>query len=227
MEKIKMNLQFFGGRGAGGGDGESLSNSSGKSVNIQNETDVWSFRHNRNNEPFVDAINSSARDMQKDFPDLMKTVNTINATEFGGADKRNTLGVYGQGSVGINTNYTNVDKMNKVYDRAVETGFHPSRGNKSGTEAVTYHELGHALTDNVAQKIGAKDLDSASKKIVNDAYKASGGTGGTKKWAGGISGYAQDSFAECVAEAVADHYCNGSKASKQSKAIMKELKKYR
>lgn len=228
MEKIKMNLQFFGGRGAGGGgDGESLSSGSGKRVNIKNETDVWSFRHNRNNEPFVDAINTSARDIQKDFPDLMDTVTRINATEFGGADKRGTLGVYGNGRVGLNTNYTNVDKMNKVYDDGVKSGFHPSRGNKNGTQAVAYHELGHALTDNIAQKMGVKDLDAASKKIVNDAYKASGGKGGTKAWAGGISGYAKENFAECVAEAVADHYCNGSKASKQSKAIMRELNKYK
>lgn len=49
---------------------------------------------------------------------------------------------------------------------------------------------------------------------------------GTKAWAGKISGYAQDSWAECVAEAVSDYYCNGSKAHANSKAIMAELRKY-
>lgn len=225
---MKLNIQYFGGRGAGsGGDGESLANSSGKRVNIQSETDVWSYRHDPNNAPYVDSINSSARDMSEDFPDLMRdTVTNVNTVEFGGADKRSTLGVYGDGRVGINSNYTDINKMNTVYDKAVESGYHPGRGNKNAVEAVTYHEMGHALTDNIAKKMGVKDLDASSKRIVEDAYKASGGKGGTKKWAGGISGYAQESFAECVAEAVADHYCNGNKASKQSKAIMKELRKY-
>lgn len=31
--------------------------------------------------------------------------------------------------------------------------------------------------------------------------------------------------AKCIAEAVADFYCNGSKARKESKAIMSELKR--
>lgn len=225
---MKLDIQYFGGRGAGsGGDGESLSENSGKRVNIKSETDVWSYRHNPNNAPYVDSINSSARDMADDFPSLMRdTVDSVNTVEFGGADKRGTLGVYGNGRVGINSNYTDINKMNAVYDKSVESGYHPGRGNKNAVEAVTYHEMGHALTDNIAKKMGVKDLDASSKRIVEDAYKASGGKGGTKKWAGGISGYAQDSFAECVAEAVADHYCNGSKASKQSKAIMNELRKY-
>ena len=116
--------------------------------------------------------------------------------------------------------------MNTVYDKSVESGYHPSRGNKTGVEAVTYHEMGHAITDHIAGKMGVKDLDAASKKVVNNAYKATKGKGGTKAWAKKISGYATDSFAECVAEAVADVYCNGNKAHKHSKAIFAELKKY-
>ena len=41
-----------------------------------------------------------------------------------------------------------------------------------------------------------------------------------------ISGYAQKNYAECVAEAVADYYCNGKKASKASRLIMDELRAY-
>lgn len=223
---MKMNLQFFGGRGASSG-GESLSTGSGKPINIKSETDVWSYRHNPNNEPFVDSINSSVRGIADDFPGLMDDVQEVNTAELGGADKTGTLGFYGDGRIALNQNYTDVDKMNRVYDSAVKSGYHPSRGNKNGTEAVAYHEAGHALTDSIAKKMGAKDLDAASKKIVDDAYKASGGKGGTKAWAGKISGYAQESYAECVAEAVADWYCNGKKASLNSKAIMTELKKYR
>ena len=156
----------------------------------------------------------------------MNTVNTVTAAEFGGADKYATLGVYGSGGLSINQKYTDVKKMNTVYDKSVESGYHPSRGNKTGVEAVTYHEMGHAITDHIAGKMGVKDLDAASKKVVNNAYKATKGKGGTKAWAKKISGYATDSFAECVAEAVADVYCNGNKAHKHSKAIFAELKKY-
>lgn len=224
---MEMNLQFFGGRGSGSGGGESLSNGSGQKINIQSTTDVWSYRHNPKNEPFVDAINSSVRDMADDFPSLMRDVNTVDSAVLGGLDKTQTLGFYGDGQVALNSNYTNVDKMNRVYDKAVESGFHPSRGNKSGVQAVTYHEMGHALSDSIKTKLGAKNLDAASKKVVNDAYKASGGKGGTKAWAGKISKYAQESYAECLAEAVSDWYCNGKKASANSKAIMTELKKYK
>ena len=216
----------MGGRGSSSG-GESLSTGSGKSMTILNPVDVWSYRHNPNNEAYVDAINSSVRDIADDFPNIMSsTVAKVDAAEFGGADRLNTLGCYGNGTLTMNKNYTNVDKMNAVYDNAVKSGYHPSRGNKNGTEAVTYHEMGHAITDHIAVKLGEKNLDGASKRIVNDAYKASKGTGGTKAWAGKISGYAQENYAECVAEAVADFYCNGNKAKSQSKAIMRELKKY-
>lgn len=222
---MKYNLQFFGGRGADGG--ESLSSGSGQDINIISTTDVWSYRHNPNNEPYVDAINSAVRGISDDFPGLMNDVNTVDTAELGGIDRTQTLGFYGDGQVAINSNFTDIKDMNSVYDKAVKSGYHPSRGNKSGTEAVTYHEMGHALTDSIAKKMGIKNLDAASKKIVNDAYKASGGKGGTKAWAGKISKYAQENFAECVAEAVSDWYCNGSKAKLNSKAIMTQLNKYK
>lgn len=218
----------MGGRGSGSG-GASLGGGSGVNVNIINQTDVWSYRHRPDNEPFVDAINTGVRAMQDDFPDVMDTVNSVNAAKLGGADNLHTLGFYSPAdkSVALNQNYTDIGKMNSVYDQAVSSGFHPSRGNKSGTEAVALHEMGHALTDHIGKKIGATDLDDAAKRIVDNAYKSSGGRGGTKKWAGGISGYAQKNNAECIAEAVADWYCNGNKASKQSKAIMSELRKHK
>lgn len=207
------------------GIGPSLSGSSGKPINIVNETDVWSYRHDEDNEPFVDAINTGVKAIQDDFKDLMKSVDVVSASELGGADKISTLGYYGGGTVGINKEYTDIGKMNLVYDASVKTKYHPPRGNKTGTEAVALHEMGHALTDHVAKKMGT-NLNGAAQQIVDAAYKAIHGKGGTYKWAGQISGYAQDSYAECVAEAVCDWYCNGEKASKASKAIMSQLKKY-
>lgn len=225
---LKLNLQFFGGRGASSGGAGLPGKSKGLSPNsISKEVDVWTYRHRQDNEAFVDSMNTAARRMSDDFPGLMDTVTNVNAGTLKGSAARNVLGYYGGGRVALNTNYTNVDKMNSVYDSAVKSGYHPSRGNKTGTEAVMYHEMGHALTDHIKSKVGASNLDTASKKIVNDAYKASGGKGGTLAWAGKISGYAKESFAECVAEAVSDWYCNGKKAKSQSKAIMTELKKYK
>lgn len=223
---MEMNLQFFGGRGSGG---ESLGGSGGgESVKVEDQIDVWSYRHNKNNEPFVNSINSAASTVQKDFPELMEsgTIYSIDAGKYGGIDNTNTLGYYSpDGELSINRNYTNINKMNRVYDRAVEEGYHPSRGNKDGVQAVTYHELGHAATQQLVKQGWGKDLDDAAKYVVDNAYKNAKGRGGTKKWAGKISGYAQKNNAECIAEAVADFYCNGSKARKESKAIMSELKR--
>lgn len=219
----------MGGRGSGSGGGSFIGGSSGKSVNIQSELDAWSYRHNPNNEPFVDAINTSARTIEDDFPGFMgTTVNQVNAATLGGADKYNTLGYYNTATrtVALNTNYTDVDKMNAVYDQAVATGFHPGRGSKSGTEAVALHELGHALTSHVGDKMGITDFDNAARTIVGRAYAASNGKGGAKAWAKKISGYAAQNDAECIAEAVADFYCNGNNARSQSKAIVAELRRY-
>lgn len=201
----------------------------GSNVRVIGLEDIWSYRHDPDNAPFVDAINEGARKIQDDFPDLMEqTVNTINAAELGGKDRDETLGFYSPGdkSVSLNTNYTDIDKMNSVYDASVSSGYHPSRGNLTGTEAVALHELGHALNDHVAQKMGLPDLHVAAQRIVDNAIKATGGIMAHKKWAGSISGYAKSSDAETIAEAVADYYCNGENAHRYSKAIMDELRKY-
>ena len=158
----------------------------------------------------------------------MDTVEHIDAAKLGGADNQTTLGFYSPSDkmVAINRNYTDVDKMNAVYDAAVSSGYHPSRGGLTGTEAVAIHELGHALTDHVAAKMGLWNMDLAARQIFMDAYRATKGRGKYKEWAGKISGYARENYAEAVAEAVADYYCNGNKAHAHSIAIMNELKKY-
>ncbi len=213
--------------GRGGDSGLSLPEGSGANVNVISTEDVWSYRHNPDNEDFVDAINTGAARIQDDFRDLMNTVSVVAAAELGGLDRTQTLGFYDPDdkTVALNINYTNIDKMNKTYDDGVSSGYHPGRGDRSGTEAVALHELGHALTDHIATKMGL-NFDKAAKQIVDSAYKASRGRGGTLAWAGTISGYAQHDNAECIAEAVADYYCNGNSAAKASIAIMNELRKY-
>ena len=167
--------------------------------------------------------------MHDDFPELMQSVEVVAAAELGGKDKFSTLGYYSdqERTVALNRNYTDIGKMNSVYDEAVRSGYHPARGDKTGTEAVTLHEMGHALTGYVQKKMGSSSFDAAAQRIVRAAYNASNGKGGTLAWAGNISGYAQQNYAECIAEAVCDHYCNGSRAAAESRAIMSILRRYK
>lgn len=128
----------------------------------------------------------------------------------------------GDGNIAINQKYMNTQKMNAAYDDCVASGFHPSRGNKSGIEAVAAHEYGHALTQGVADKLGHGNFDRAADEIINKAR-------GKQKLAdfrAKVSGYGKKSNSEAIAEAVADVYCNGKKAKGASKAIVKVLKSY-
>jgi len=142
------------------------------------------------------------------------------------------MGYYKQdGTLGISGTFMESEKMTGAYDACVAAGFHPSRGNKTGTEAVVAHEYGHALNDKVAQKLGV-DMDTAAKKIVSEARKQTKTKTGKSKHRGivqfenAISRYATTNEAEAIAEAFSDVFCNGGKAKAESKAIMKVLDGY-
>lgn len=128
----------------------------------------------------------------------------------------------GDGNIAINQKYMNTEKMNTAYDKCVESKFHPSRGNKTGIEAVAAHEYGHALTQGVADKMGHGSLDRAAADIIDKSK----GNSRASEFRAKVSGYGKQSNAEAIAEAVADVYCNGKKAGKESKAIVKTLKSY-
>ena len=138
--------------------------------------------------------------------------------------KSNALAYYDGAGIAINSAYLDSKTMNEAYKRCVESGFHPSSGSKSGLEAVVSHELGHALNDMIGAKMGT-DIDGSAKKIFNEAMKGSKRTN-AQNFAGKISGYAKYSYAEAVAEAISDYYCNGKKAKPESKAIKKVVDKY-
>ena len=138
------------------------------------------------------------------------------------------MGYYdADGNLAINKNYFDSAKMNAAYDRCADSGFHPSRGNKSGIEAVVAHEMGHRLTDaaGVNSGAGSWQLDSTANSIVKQAAKDAGYRS-TKTFVSKISGYAKQNHAEAVAEAFADVYCNGNKAKKESRAIVNVLNKH-
>ena len=137
----------------------------------------------------------------------------------------NAIAYYDGANMGWNKTFMDEQRLNASYADCVKAGFHPSNGNRTPAEAVTYHELGHALTDAVGRKMGVYDIDSASTRIVNEARKQTKHKG-VVQMASKISGYATHSNAEAVAEAFADFKCNGSKARAESKAIVNVVDSY-
>ena len=134
------------------------------------------------------------------------------------------LAYYDGEGIAINNEYLNSDTMNAVYKKCVESGFHPSNGSKTGMEAVVSHELGHAVNGIIADRMGTS-LHASADRIVNEAMKNTKHKS-VSTFQSKISGYAKQSYAETVAEAMADCYCNGKKARSESKAIQKVVDKY-
>lgn len=136
-----------------------------------------------------------------------------------------TMGYYDGKNIAISREYFNSDEMNRAYAEGVKSGWHPSNGNKSGMEAVVAHEYGHALTDKVGQAMGVSGIDNIASRIVKEARKETKSKG-VVQMASKISRYATTSNAEAIAEAFSDFYCNGSKAKKESLAIINVMNKY-
>lgn len=216
---MKLNLQQFGGRGSGSGGGGDLLGKSARVGKIGEVRDMLSERSSRQTE--TDDVLSVGRRMTGLYGGD-SAVNQFQIAKVGGG----TMAYYdADGNLALNEKYMNSEGMNRAYDAAVKNGFHPSRGDKSGIQAVASHEYGHALTDLAARRMGLGGfggIEEASRQIVERARKKTRQRTNLK-FAGKISGYAQYNFAECVAEAVSDWYCNGSRAKKESRAVMAVL----
>lgn len=141
----------------------------------------------------------------------------------------NALAYYDAGgNIAVNEKFFNKAKMDAAYKHCVESGYHPSNGNKTALQAVVAHELGHKLTADVGAKLGQAgfgSLDSVASKIVGEAL------GKTKhktaaSLASKISGYAKSNAAETIAEAFADVFCNGKKARSESRAVVSVIDSY-
>lgn len=120
-------------------------------------------------------------------------------------------------TVYMSDKYVKNSSMTAAMESAAKSGFHPKLGGKTGAEAVTAHELGHYLAEQAMRKAKISE-----KEIVNRAAKKLGVKRNTM--AGHISEYARYNYAETIAEASADVFCNGRRAKKESKAIMNEIK---
>lgn len=207
------------GRGSSG-SGKNLGGSSGVNPNnIKNERDLVSERGAKQAE--VDSILTVARDIHDEYG---IDVGQLTMAEVVGKDS-STLAFSDGTNIGFNTKYLDAAKMDSAYDACVKSGFHPGRGGKSGLEAVAAHEFGHILTSNVGAALtlkgvkGMYSMDSAAAYVLEKACAMTGHKGSVSL-AKAISGYAGKSSAECVAEAFADVYCNGAKASKESRAVV-------
>ena len=210
----------MGGRGASAGG---FAGGGGIGANPRETTSLVSAREGKRAE--VDQALGVARDVQDRYG-MDADVNDWQIARFG--KPTGVMAYYdSNGNLAINESFFDGAKMNAAYDACVKDGYHPSRGDKTGIEAVTAHELGHRLTDYIGVKTGMGDwqVDKVSSDIVRKAatrlgYKRAG------DMASKISGYAKQNPAEAVAEAFADVYCNGSKARRESQAIVTELNRY-
>ena len=209
------------GRGSSGGSNGSPSEGVNPN-NIVNERDMISARNDENYE-YVNQVLTVAQDMIDDYGDDVAIDGVFTMAEFKGKDA-NVLGCYdtANGNLTMNEKYMSSPNLDSVYDMSVSSGYHPSRGNKTGVQAVTSHEYGHRLTANVQKAMGEASFDVAADKIVNQARKRTS----FEKFSSKISGYAKKSSAETIAEAVADVYCNGKSAAKESQAIVNVINSY-
>lgn len=212
----------MGGRGSSSGGGGGGGASGGLNpADIVSTTSLLSASGKRSEiDSVMNAVKSVYDDYGVDLTDIQ--IATLKGKGM------TTLAYYdAQGNLAVNKNFFDSQRMDKAYDMSVESKYHPSRGNKSGLEAVAAHELGHKLTDEAAKKMGLEgwNIDKASNTIVKDARKKLGYKT-TADVRSKISGYGSTSNAEAVAEAFADVYCNGKKASKASKAIVDSMNSY-
>ena len=209
----------MGGRGASSGV-RGRGGSGWPSPKVDSTTSLISERERKRAE--VDLTLTVLRDVEKNYGVILEDVQLAKMKKGSTAIAYYAYG----GNLAVNESYFDNETMNRAYDACVSSGFHPSRGKKSGMEAVVAHEMGHRLTDIAGQKKGYGEwaFGRIDNEIVATAAKTLGMKHGDLR--AKISGYAQQNNAECIAEAYADVYCNGGRAKKASREVVKELNKY-
>lgn len=214
----------MGGRGAGSGGNTGGSGSGGVNPNDIVKTESLLSYAGKTQE--INEVMEAVKNVYEDYG-LNGALTDIQVATLKGSGMLTMAYYDNEGNLAVNKAYFDAKAMNQAWDASVEKKFHPPRGNKSGLEATASHELGHRLTEEVGRKMGLGDwqLDQASNTIMKNARK-NGKFKNVESMKKAISGYAEKNNAEAVAEAFADVYCNGNKASKASKAVVKELNSY-
>lgn len=162
---------------------------------------------------FANEIMNTRDAFEREYGPSVKGLNLSVAT----FSDPTAAGAYGDNTLYMAQKHINNPNLTASMKAAAKDGFHPSIGNKTGAEAVASHEIGHKLGEVAAKKAGISE-----KEIVARAGKKIGVK--TEDMAGHISKYARSNYSETIAEASADVYCNGRRASKASKAIVGEVK---
>lgn len=202
----------MGGRGSSSGGGGT---GGVKKSDILSTTSLLSQRETQQRE--VDEVMAAVKNVYDDYGVDLQDIQLATLKKGSSA-----MAYYdADGNLAVNKAYFDSAKMDAVYDICVDQKFHPPRGSKSGLEATAAHELGHRLTHKVAGDDWNR-LDKEADSIVLAAKKTAGFSS-VRDLRNSISGYATKSNTEAIAEAFSDVYCNGSKASKGSKAIVAEL----
>ena len=208
----------MGGRGAsdwGGGGG-------GVSITVAETRDLVSERERKQVE--VDQVLTTARNIMDDYGYIIEG---LDVSKLKGRGAKSVIAYFSpsDGTLGVNEYFFDAEKLEGAYADSIKSGFHPKKPKRiSALEAVTAHEMGHALNQAVADKLGG-NIDSIADRIVAEAY----GTNQKEKIKrrnAKISGYAGQDNAEAIAEAFADVYCNGKKAKADSKRIKETLDRY-
>lgn len=220
---LKLDLQFFGGRGARSSAGRG----GDAGMDSSDIVSTKSFMSERGNYD-ADNVLQAFKDVSDEYGYVVEDIEIAELTGKGAS----VLAYYDGFNIAFNQSYLKGETMTKAYDACVDSGFHPGRGNKTALQAVAAHELGHGLTDAVGVKMGlpalgskGRRIDAAASNIVNEARKSTKHRG-VVQMASKISKYATYSNAEAVAEAFADVYCNGKKARSESRAIVDVVNKY-
>ena len=192
-------------------------------ANVVSTTSLISAREGSRRE--VDQTLTVLRDVESRYGVVVEDAEIATLK---GAGQRTMAYYDSAGNLAINKSYFDAAKMDAAYDGCVASGFHPSRGNKTGIEAVTAHEMGHRLTDAIGERTGRGRwaIDGVATDIVRQAARNAGYGRNVRQFTRRISGYAGTDHAEAVAEAFADVYCNGARASRESRAIVDVMNSY-
>ena len=162
---------------------------------------------------FANEIMNTRDAFEAEYGDAVKDI-TLKAATF---SNRNALGAYGGNTLYMNEKYIKNKNLTSAMKDAEKSGYHPKLNGKTGAEAVAAHELGHRLGEVASQKAKISEKDIVARAAKKTGIK-------TENMAGHISGYARSNYGETIAEAYADVYCNGKKASRASRAIVNEVK---
>ena len=222
LQKFKFNLQLFGGRGSGSSSkGRTPGGGGIKPEEILDTRELVTTRAEHQAE--TDELLGTARDFRDKYGDDGITEELQLATLKPSAQDAMAY-CDSFGNVAFNENYFNKKKLTTAYDECVKSGYHPGRGNKTAVQAVAAHELGHHINNKLAARLG-KDSDALATEICNTARKQTKHRG-VVQMENKISRYASSNNKEAIAEAMADVYCNGKKAKKESIAIVNVIDSY-